>query len=156
MPKFSNKYWHQDYSSRHLSKNNIFQWNATSSIKSREGIPKPVKLRSRTKTIHFCQKNVKDFPLKISPGFVCEENLFLIGFTNFAYFHPTPAFVLELFFNPIKQPFIKLWSTLTHTIRFKYSKQKFWDGVGWGGLGTPQSVNTKSIKIFKLFGPKNP
>ena len=66
-------------------------------------------------------------------------------------FSSNSCLCLGTFFNPIKQPFIKIWTTLTHTnTRFKYSKQKIWDGVGWVGLGTPQSVNTKSIKIFNL------
>ena len=151
MPKFSNKYWHQDYSSRHLSKNNIFQWNATSSIKSREGIPKPVKLRSRTKTLHFCQKcqrlSVKNFS-----WFRLWGKLIFDWLHQLCLFSSNSCLCLGTFFNPIKQPFIKIWTTLTRTTRLKYSKQKFWDGVGWGGLGTPQSVNPKSIKIFKPFG----
>ena len=150
MLKFSNKYWHQDYSSRHLSKNNIFQWNATSSIKSREGIPKPVKLRSSTKTLHFCQKCQRLSVKKISPGFVCEENLFLIGFTNFAYFHPTPAFVLELFSiqsNNLLSKYGQLWLTLpSSSILNKHS------GIGWGGrFGYPPIRKPQIYKDLKTF-----
>ena len=80
----------------------------------------------------FLPKNVKEFPLKKFSWFRLWGKLIFDWLHQLCLFSSNSCLCLGTFFNPIKQPFIKIWTTLTNTTRFKYSKQTFWDWVGWG------------------------